>query len=403
VEKTPIDYSKLSPELQEKIKKWEAKKPENQQLQVLSDIAMMVQELINVADDTKKESKDSLKALGAVLTDAREQLITLNKKEAPESPDYAKPVVEAVNKLRAALQESIDKIDVKPQVNVKVPKIDAPVVNVDSPSVSVDLKGVEKIIKNDIPKAFKEAIAQIPETVIPEAPDRWDEVLEWLKSIDTASRLKPVMPNQMVVVNPDGTEIGSSSAGMAIENAISSLAFDLDAAAYSGTSNQATDYILDSIEFNFSTAESKTVTVTSPYGTVIYESTGTDQDIVVSDINMGFEGGANFSIDVTTTAAACLMDVVAKVRRGETPLVGDSTITGDVGSRWYVSNISPSTDPEIATYKYYGFEDKDGNWYIQRKTVATNAYLFASGTSGYSTAWTNKDSQTYASAATTFN
>lgn len=208
MEKTPIDYSKLSPELQEKIKKWEAKKPENQQLQVLSDIAMMVQELINVADDTKKESKDSLKALGAVLTDAREQLITLNKKEAPKSPDYAKPVVEAVNKLRAALQESIDKIDVKPQVNVKVPKIDAPVVNVDSPSVSVDLKGVEKIIKNDIPKAFKEAIAQIPETVIPEAPDRWDEVMEWLQSIDTASRLKPVVPNQIAVVNPDGTEVG---------------------------------------------------------------------------------------------------------------------------------------------------------------------------------------------------
>ncbi len=212
-EKPKIDYSKLSPELQEKIKGWEKKKPENQQLQVLSDIAMMVQELINVADDTKKESKDSLKALGAVLTDAREQLVTLNKKEAPESPDYAKPVVEAVNKLRAALQDSIDKIDVKPQVKVETPKIDAPVVNVAPPSVSVDLKGVEKIIKNDIPKAFKEAIALIPATEIPEAPDRWDEVLEWLQSIDTASRLKPVFPNTLAVqATQSGAWIVSSQA-----------------------------------------------------------------------------------------------------------------------------------------------------------------------------------------------
>lgn len=63
-----------------------------------------------------------------------------------------------------------------------------------------------------------------------------------------------------------------------------------------------------------------------------------------------------------------------------------------------ISNID-STD---STYKYFGFEDKDGNWYIMRKTLASAAFLYAAGTSGYSTAWTNRSSQTYASFATTF-
>ena len=38
---------------------------------------------------------------------------------------------------------------------------------------------------------------------------------------------------------------------------------------------------------------------------------------------------------------------------------------------------------ETATYKYFFFEDKDLNWYILRKTLATNVYDYAAGTSGY--------------------
>lgn len=56
-----------------------------------------------------------------------------------------------------------------------------------------------------------------------------------------------------------------------------------------------------------------------------------------------------------------------------------------------------------ATYKYFGFEDADGKWYILRKTIATNIFLYAAGTSGYATAWTNRASQTYATFDTTFS
>lgn len=199
--------SSLSPETLQKLLDIEKRSPANQQLQVLSDIAIMVQELISVADETKADTAEQMKALGAVLTDAREQLVAINSKETPESPDYAKPVVEAISKL----EKAISKIDVKPNVTVEKP--DAPVVNVEAPSVDVvvDTGEIARMLKEDIPSAFREAIASIPETVIPEAPDRWDEVIEWLQSIDTASRLKPQFPNQITVVNPDGSAIGSLS------------------------------------------------------------------------------------------------------------------------------------------------------------------------------------------------
>jgi len=192
--KPKLDKSKLTEEQREKLEAYEHSQA---MLQAMQDTAAMLQELIDVTDDgTKNTSR--LEALGAILTDSREQLIKLNAKEAPEAPDYAKPVVEALTKLEKAVKS----IEVKPEV-----KVDAPQVNVDTPSVDVDLSGIEKILKTDIPKAFKEAIASMPELEIPEAPDRWDDVIKWLKDIDTGVRMKPA-PGLMKVTNPDGSLVG---------------------------------------------------------------------------------------------------------------------------------------------------------------------------------------------------
>lgn len=60
-----------------------------------------------------------------------------------------------------------------------------------------------------------------------------------------------------------------------------------------------------------------------------------------------------------------------------------------------LSNIDDSTSTE-----YYGYEDKDGNWYI--KKLVSGAFTFVAGSSNYSTAWTNRASQSYASFASTF-
>lgn len=197
----------LPPELIEKIQRWEENRPENKQLQVLADIASIAQELINVGDDSNDKSdtiSKQLDALGAVLTDSREQLVALNKKEAPETPDYAKPVVQAIDKLLKALEKKDFAPEIKPNINVAAPdvKVTAP----------VDLKGVEKLLKTDLPKAFEKAISLMPEVQIPEPDnkpllDAWEGISEQLASIDTATRMKPAFPTTMKVVNEDGTPL----------------------------------------------------------------------------------------------------------------------------------------------------------------------------------------------------
>jgi hypothetical protein len=291
-------------------------------------------------------------------------------------------VLEAsVNKL----VDKLDKTDFTPKVDNKV-EVEAP-----------DLSGIESEIAK-LETAIKAIKLEEKETDLTPLVEELIKLQGEIKKVYTRPIPVPEYPTQVTVVNPDGSDVGTNLSAMAIENAIESLAFDLDAAAFSGTSNQSTDYILDSIEFNFSSSQSRTITVTSPFGTVLYQDTNTNTSVSLTDMNIAYDGGDNFSIDVTTTSGACLMDVVAKVKRGETPLSGNSTVEGDVGSRWYFSNKE-----NTGTYAYYGYEDKDGNWHIRRKTIATDVWLFAAGASGYSTAWTNRASQTYASAATTFN
>lgn len=186
--------------------------PQTQQLQTLEDIANIVQELLNVTDDSKKTSEGQIKALGAVLDDSRQQLIALNKKETPEAPDQTKLFTPLFDKLSREISGQLAKLDVKPQVNLPAPqvKVDAPQVNVSPPSV--DLKGIEKILKSDIPKAFSKAIGQIPETPeVDQQPilDALSELRDWLKSIDDASRKKPLPGNMGIMAN--GSVVSTSN------------------------------------------------------------------------------------------------------------------------------------------------------------------------------------------------
>lgn len=74
----------------------------------------------------------------------------------------------------------------------------------------------------------------------------------------------------------------------------------------------------------------------------------------------------------------------------------DDSLTVSSGG-YGISNIE-----ETGTYKYFGFEGKSGSWYIMRKTLADNVFLYVSGESDYTTAWTNRASQTYVSYANAF-
>lgn len=203
------DYSKLSPDLQEKIKGWEANNPANKQLVKLNDIASIMHDISNVIDYRGEQSDKTLKELGTVLTDAREQLVAMNAKEAPETPDTSQPVIDAISKLEKALTGSIKAIDTKPVVNV--PKADAPVVNVDAPTVTVDNKEIAKLLKTDIPQAFDKAIKSIviPKTDTTATNQLLKDLSEKLDSIDTGVRLKPQAPTKISVTNLDGTSLSN--------------------------------------------------------------------------------------------------------------------------------------------------------------------------------------------------
>jgi hypothetical protein len=51
---------------------------------------------------------------------------------------------------------------------------------------------------------------------------------------------------------------------------------------------------------------------------------------------------------------------------------------------------------------YVGYQRKDGYYYIQRFNTTTGAVDYTAGTSAYSTAWTNRASESYNDFATTF-
>lgn len=62
-----------------------------------------------------------------------------------------------------------------------------------------------------------------------------------------------------------------------------------------------------------------------------------------------------------------------------------------------VSFEASDQDTSDGTYHYYGFLSSEGSWIIMRFEigVGTIAYRYASGASGYTTAWTGKDALTY--------
>ena len=144
------DYTGLPEDLKAKLLKWEQNTPANKQVQLLSDIADISQEMLSALE--KNDTRESLNSMGALLVDMRGALRDLNDKEAPEAPDTSKPVIDAISKLEKALTGSIKAIDTKPVVNI--PQANAPVVNVDAPVVKVDNAEIAKILKTDLPKAL---------------------------------------------------------------------------------------------------------------------------------------------------------------------------------------------------------------------------------------------------------
>lgn len=204
----------LPDDLQKKLLKWEANKPENRSVRALEDIASMTQGVLDVLSE--KPDDTATKEMGAVLVDMRESLMAIKNKETPDMPDFSKPVLEGLQKLEKAFSTSLGKIDVKPEFKPNI-QVQSPSVRVDAPEV--DMSGVKEVLRSDIPRAFREAMSLVPvapETDFSSLENLLTQMSEQLDSIDTASRMKPQFPLTMKVTNPDGSGIGNVEPTLAV-------------------------------------------------------------------------------------------------------------------------------------------------------------------------------------------
>lgn len=75
------------------------------------------------------------------------------------------------------------------------------------------------------------------------------------------------------------------------------------------------------------------------------------------------------------------------------PLTQNFDFTGGGGSG--ATGYSLQNEDRDASYAYVGYKKTAGDWYIYRRTRATNLRQYATGVSSYSTNWTNRGSLTY--------
>lgn len=120
--------------------------------------------------------------------------------------------------------------------------------------------------------------------------------------------------------------MGRTERPLSVINAINEAAYDLNASAFSEVTAITYDYILDNIELNFSTAEVKTITVTSFNGTILW---GGSVDTSSSNLGyntikkhfslnfgMAFNDGENITVAVTQFGSAGTMDCILKIKKG---------------------------------------------------------------------------------------
>jgi len=65
---------------------------------------------------------------------------------------------------------------------------------------------------------------------------------------------------------------------------------------------------------------------------------------------------------------------------------------------YFLDDFDEASDPVF----YQGFQKKDGAYFIVRTNTTTGAVDYTAGASAYSTAWTNRASESYSDFASTF-
>lgn len=161
--------------------------------------------------------------------------------------------------------------------------------------------------------------------------------------------------------NPLPTKTISSSSDLTVTNSIDQTAFDLQAAAFSETTNISNDYIFDSIVLNFSTAEAKTITITGTDGTILWggsvdtSSQNLGYNTTKQNFNLifdqAFNGGDNITVAVTQFSSAGTMDCIVKIKQGGAGLVGNPVLgagTNDIGKVHVTNGAGADWDIDVS-------------------------------------------------------
>lgn len=306
----------------------EDRKPVNRQLVELQKIAEDMGRLVKMLTYTSSKTEKGMGDVGSLLMDIRESIDDLVNKEDPESPDHAKPVVEALSKLEKVLTKAVSSIDVQPQVDVSVPdiKVDAP---------KLDLTSINKILKNDIPKAFDKAIKGIPKTEIPKNDytplvKQLKELSEKLDSIDTGVRLKPTGVNAKIINSTsDPVPVDIQDSSVTVTGTITE------------TNSAAIKTAVETIDNAISGNEMQVDVVGAlPAGTNAIGKLAANSGVDIGDVDVtsavssSLDHGSNRDIDttaeqITSTSFACKFGVIVKADITNTGIiyVGNSDVT----------------------------------------------------------------------------
>lgn len=130
-----------------------------------------------------------------------------------------------------------------------------------------------------------------------------------------------------LLLNPDGTLPLITEV---VDNVIESILFDLNAAPFSQTTNITNDYRLSRLEINFSTRESRDITITTSDGTILDSKIGnTSEEYLIDFEHISFNADGNITVALTQTAGACTATIIMTANEGSVPLSGNPKVTID--------------------------------------------------------------------------
>lgn len=206
-------------------------------------------------------------------------------------------------------------------------------------------------------------------------------------------------------INVNGGGGGGTSSTMSVVDAISATNHNIQTAAYSATSDITQDYILDHIQFNFSTRQARDIVVTAADGTKLWEATAdTSLNIVLEDIDKAFNENENFTITVSQTGSACLMTVLATILQGNPMPLGAVTqveaIAGDniaIGNTWKKIVDQPNSTTTYIGIAAPGSSTGSSVWQIKRILVSgTQTFIeFSGGNLDFNKKWDDRATLSY--------